>query len=729
MFSYLIVIDFESTCWREKNNLGQEIIEFPAVLLNTSNGQIESEFHSYVQPQEHPVLSEFCTELTGITQVEAGLPLQICLSRFTRWLHALQQEKGVVYVTDSRSTPASGHLCTFLTWSDWDLGVCLLYECKRKQIAKPEALNSWIDLRASYRTFYSRRPKGLNGALQDLGIQFSGREHSGLDDARNTARLAWRMVTDGCVLKITKSLNRAPLKSRPMFGEVCVRSEGQRNTRPPVEENQPSHSGNHGNGSSAGNPNTVTSVCQSLVSTRTVLTTLITPVCVNTPQLHTTLQNTTHTSTLGAAAGLETTDCDWTDGFLVTEAEESGSYDDMLLEDGECGGVDGSEAPALWDREESTLPSNTFNKPHTEVNKPHLSKLRPSTPASTFVSLLPLSNPYRSLSRPGHCATTTTPIMPFTIYTDQSHQSSSDRSAAGLFKVPYPVLSSSVNQSKLSSISNNQSTSSSTSINQSAQLSTSFHSASNTHPGYSSVSKNQSVFPASSVSSNQSKPSFSVNQSALSFISSNQSLGFTSSTNQSKHLSVSNKQSDLHSISINQSWAACSTNQSESSSVSDNQSIYSNQSALSSYSANRPRSSSTINQSSSSSSCYNNQSKRSSVSFNQPPPSSCCSERRPLPFCRSDGENTMVTKVTKVTKVTSPLCACGRRAKRLTVGNGGPNHGRGFYTCPVRRSGSDSAHSRGCGFFKWESAVINSSLKPNRRISFSVKTPATRNLR
>lgn len=44
-------------------------VEFPAVLLNTSTGDIESEFHTYVQPQEHPTLSEFCTELTGITQV------------------------------------------------------------------------------------------------------------------------------------------------------------------------------------------------------------------------------------------------------------------------------------------------------------------------------------------------------------------------------------------------------------------------------------------------------------------------------------------------------------------------------------------------------------------------------------------------------------------------------------------------------------------------------------
>lgn len=116
-------------------------------------------------------------------QVEAGLPLQICLSRFTRWLHTLQQERGVVLFRDNTRThtTVSGKTCAFLTWSgnthilyiyivirshsecwccsnvcvcviaDWDLGVCLQYECKRKQITKPEVLNSWIDLRATYR--------------------------------------------------------------------------------------------------------------------------------------------------------------------------------------------------------------------------------------------------------------------------------------------------------------------------------------------------------------------------------------------------------------------------------------------------------------------------------------------------------------------------------------------------------------------------------------------------
>merc|ERR1711874_336583 len=60
-----------------------------------------------------------------------------------------------------------------------------------------------IDIRAVYREFYRRKPQGLNGALRELGLGFEGREHSGIEDARNTARLVWRMVQDGCQLEVT----------------------------------------------------------------------------------------------------------------------------------------------------------------------------------------------------------------------------------------------------------------------------------------------------------------------------------------------------------------------------------------------------------------------------------------------------------------------------------------------------------------------------------------------
>ncbi|XP_028620009.1 ERI1 exoribonuclease 2 [Grammomys surdaster] len=219
LYDYLIVVDFESTCWSNgKHHNSPEIIEFPAVLLSTATGEIESEFHAYVQPQEHPILSEFCTELTGIKQVQVdeGVPLKICLSQFCKWIHKLQQQKKISFATgDSEPSTSEVKLCAFVTWSDWDLGVCLEYECRRKQLLKPVFLNSWIDLRATYKLFYKRKPKGLSGALQEVGIEFSGREHSGIDDSRNTALLAWKMIRDGCLMKITRSLNKVLTKKNP----------------------------------------------------------------------------------------------------------------------------------------------------------------------------------------------------------------------------------------------------------------------------------------------------------------------------------------------------------------------------------------------------------------------------------------------------------------------------------------------------------------------------------
>uniref|UniRef100_A0A8C7EAY6 ERI1 exoribonuclease family member 2 n=1 Tax=Nothoprocta perdicaria TaxID=30464 RepID=A0A8C7EAY6_NOTPE len=133
---------------------GLYLVEFPAVLLNTASGQLEAEFHSYVQPQEQPLLSEFCTALTGITQVqvEEGVPLNICLSQFVKWIQKIQQEKKILFISDTPNNSTSeAKLCTFVTWTDWDLGVCLHYECKRKQLRKPDIFNAWIDLKATYR--------------------------------------------------------------------------------------------------------------------------------------------------------------------------------------------------------------------------------------------------------------------------------------------------------------------------------------------------------------------------------------------------------------------------------------------------------------------------------------------------------------------------------------------------------------------------------------------------
>ncbi|XP_049821366.1 ERI1 exoribonuclease 2 isoform X2 [Aethina tumida] len=205
-FKYILILDFEATCWdKYTQNKGlPEIIEFPCVLFDTSRRIIVEEFQQYVMPCENPKLSPFCTQLTGIhqSQVDRGIPLQTCLMIFSRWLkHKSFQYNFSLYKTENNRA-------VFATWSDWDLGNCLINECKRKRIFKPDYFSKWIDIRKLYVMHYLRRPKGLLGALNDVGLTFQGREHCGLDDARNTAMLVGKMIVDGVLFSITSSTRK-----------------------------------------------------------------------------------------------------------------------------------------------------------------------------------------------------------------------------------------------------------------------------------------------------------------------------------------------------------------------------------------------------------------------------------------------------------------------------------------------------------------------------------------
>ena len=192
VFKFLFVLDFETTCWENKNspNYPGEIIEFPVVLMNCDNGEIVDKFHSYVMPMEKSRLSEFCINLTGITQKtvdDSGIPLETVMRMFTKWVDE-QCDKHKLSVNPLVNDP-SRVPATFVTCSDWDLGVQLLHECRRKGISRPPYLNAWIDLRAAYKRYYMVMPDGLNGALNARGLMFAGRQHSGIDDAINTSSI------------------------------------------------------------------------------------------------------------------------------------------------------------------------------------------------------------------------------------------------------------------------------------------------------------------------------------------------------------------------------------------------------------------------------------------------------------------------------------------------------------------------------------------------------------
>ena len=65
-FRYYAVMDLEATCDERSGFMPQEIIELPVVLLDSTTGQVVDEFRTFVRPQVHPSLTEFCTQLTGL---------------------------------------------------------------------------------------------------------------------------------------------------------------------------------------------------------------------------------------------------------------------------------------------------------------------------------------------------------------------------------------------------------------------------------------------------------------------------------------------------------------------------------------------------------------------------------------------------------------------------------------------------------------------------------------
>lgn len=67
-FDYVIAIDFECTCDHNVAVCPQEIIEFPAILVNVLTRKVESIFHTFVKPVYHPMLTDFCKRFTGIQQ-------------------------------------------------------------------------------------------------------------------------------------------------------------------------------------------------------------------------------------------------------------------------------------------------------------------------------------------------------------------------------------------------------------------------------------------------------------------------------------------------------------------------------------------------------------------------------------------------------------------------------------------------------------------------------------
>lgn len=169
-----LVIDLEATTDEGGWPLEEmEIIEIGATLV-TPDGHECDHFQRFIRPQRRPCLTDFCRELTHITQsdIDSAAPLPQVWAQFERWL--------------GQHAP---RLAGWSSWGDYDRRQ-LLREWQQHDLHSLLSDTPHLNLKQAFaKARQLARPVGLHGALQLAGLQFQGQQHRALMDARNTARL------------------------------------------------------------------------------------------------------------------------------------------------------------------------------------------------------------------------------------------------------------------------------------------------------------------------------------------------------------------------------------------------------------------------------------------------------------------------------------------------------------------------------------------------------------
>ncbi|EIN03621.1 hypothetical protein PUNSTDRAFT_146951 [Punctularia strigosozonata HHB-11173 SS5] len=227
-YDALLVIDVEATCQAGTDFAWpNEIIEWPVCLMRwmdkdgpsgvAKDLRIVDEFRAFVKPTWRPVLSKFCTELTGIEQAD--------VDSAPTFPEVLASFRGFLVKNGLLDAETDERLCRFCFSSDgpWDLRDFLVKQCFISKIDIPpwipiDFLDTRIVVQGHVRKDFpdgSRvhlnkraRSPSIVAQLRGLGLEpFAGRQHCGIDDARNVARILAELGRRGAKLQPNSSID------------------------------------------------------------------------------------------------------------------------------------------------------------------------------------------------------------------------------------------------------------------------------------------------------------------------------------------------------------------------------------------------------------------------------------------------------------------------------------------------------------------------------------------
>lgn len=187
-----VIIDLECTCGEDPAipREEMEIIEIGAVfgVISTDGFSVSDEYQTYIKPNIHSKLTEFCTNLTGISQdtVDEAWELQAALNNFQNWLFDVNP-------------------CAWGSWGKFD-STQFQMECTEKNLINPLENHHHYNLKQLFARKRGHRV-GLARALKLSSMEFEGRHHSGLDDARNIGRILSRdhLLSDALMKRLNLS--------------------------------------------------------------------------------------------------------------------------------------------------------------------------------------------------------------------------------------------------------------------------------------------------------------------------------------------------------------------------------------------------------------------------------------------------------------------------------------------------------------------------------------------
>lgn len=103
----LVVMDTEQVCWEDSLSTRaqgkgpvREVIQLAAITVDTTTFKEISSFEVMVKPVFYPELSQFCIELTGITQERVDREGKAFADAYTGWVNYVAGQSVMVYRAD-----------------------------------------------------------------------------------------------------------------------------------------------------------------------------------------------------------------------------------------------------------------------------------------------------------------------------------------------------------------------------------------------------------------------------------------------------------------------------------------------------------------------------------------------------------------------------------------------------------------------------------------------------